>query len=183
MNRGSPSRPFTVSSPRPILALAILSAVASCASDPSTGYTFRTSHRQGVRSISVPMFENRTFHKGLEAHLTDAVIKEMQRSTPWAVSGAGSAQTTLEGTIASVELRPLSTGRDSGMVQEMAVRITVDFAWRDNATGNAIVERRGFSASESFVPARPAAEPLALGEYAAAQQLARDIVAEMRSDW
>ena len=68
-------------------------------------------------------------------------------------------------------------GRKPGSV------MTVDFEWRDARTGEYIVRRREFSATESFVPARPSNERLELGQQAVVQELARAIVSEMRSSW
>jgi hypothetical protein len=34
-----------------------------------------------------------------------------------------------------------------------------------------------------FVPSNPTGEPIALGEFAAVQQLARDVVAELQAQW
>jgi hypothetical protein len=63
------------------------------------------------------------------------------------------------------------------------VQITVDFEWRDNRSGEVLKARRNFSAADSFVPSRPSGERLELGENAAAQRLARDMVNELRGAW
>lgn len=173
-----------------VLRLAPLAAVialaqipAGCGSDPTRGYTFGGTGRPEVRSVAVPIFENSTFSKGLEVQLTDAVVKEIQRTTPWAVTSRDRAQTVLVGTITGSELRPLTRVRREGYVQEMAVRVFVDFEWRDARTGRVIAGRRGLSASETFVPSRPAAEPIEIGQYAAVQEMAKLIVTEMRTNW
>jgi hypothetical protein len=167
------------------LGLAALAALAlgSCASDPSEGYSFSSSHATNIATVHVPMFKNPTFHRGLEVELTDAIIKEIQRTTPWKVASDSVAETSLGGTITDVSMRRLSSNRDSGLAQELAVSITVDFDWIDVRTGKTLASRRSFSASETFVPTKPVGERLEVGEHAAVQQLARDIVAELRSGW
>jgi len=157
--------------------------LASCSSDPGQGYSFNSSFSEQIRTVHVPVFANPTFHRGLEVELTDAIIKEIQTSTPWKVADSSVAETTLSGTITDAQLRKLSTNRDSGLSQELAVVITVDFDWRDVRTGKPIASRRAFSASETFVPTKPIGERLEVGEHAAVQQLARDIVSELRSNW
>lgn len=158
-------------------------AMASCASDPRSGYTFKDAHRADVRSVAVPVFENATFHHGLEFQLTDAIIKEIHRSTPWRVVSRDEADTTISGSITSVELRRLSRGSETGLAQEVAVDMAVAFEWKRNRSGEVLLARRNFRAPESFVPARGARERLEFGEAATIDQLARDLVAELRASW
>jgi hypothetical protein len=155
----------------------------SCASDPTKGYSFRSTFDADVRSVAVPVFENKTYSKGLEVSLTDALIKEIQRATPWTVVSQDRADTVLTGTITDSTLRRLSVTRGTGLVQEVAVRLTVDFDWRSNRTGETLVSRRGFDSFETFVPSRGTGERLELGQTSAVQELAHDIVAELRSNW
>lgn len=159
--------------------------VSGCASDPKEGYVWGSgaSYDRSVRTVAVPIFQNATYFRGLEAELTDAIIKQIQAETPWRVANAGDAQTELSGSITSSNLQQLSTNRDTGFVQELDVQITVDFSWRDKRTGKVIVARKNFTASEAFVPSRPVGERLEAGQHAAVQRMARDIVAEMRSEW
>ncbi len=163
-----------------------LALVAGCASDPTQGYSFGSTYDQSIQTVSVPVFGNSSFSRGLEIQLTDAIIKEIQATTPWRVvtgDGGGGGQATLAGTITSTELDKLSTARTSGLAQEVAVRVSVDFDFKDNRTGRVLVSRRSFVASESFVPARGVGERLEAGQHAVVQELARDIVAELRSSW
>lgn len=165
-----------------IVAAAVLAALGGCSSDPTRGYSFTPAYDTGVRTIAVPMFENPTFYHGVEADLTEAIVKEIQRRTPWVVVTKG-AQTSLTGSITEVEMRPLTDSRQTGLVEDMALMMTVSFDWRDASTGEYLVRRRDFTATEAFVPARPSGERLELGQHAVVQELARAIVNEMRSSW
>ena len=131
----------------------------------------------------MPIFQNPTFARGLEVELTDAIIKEIQSKTPWRVAPEGTANTTLVGTLTNSRMRRLSTGNATGMSQELSVELTVDFDWKDVRSGKSLVSRKSFTAAESFVPATPANERVEAGQHAAIQRLARDIVAELRSNW
>lgn len=157
--------------------------VAGCSSDPTKGYSFSSSFSSDMRTIHVPIFENPTFARGLEIELTDAIIKEIQRSTPWTVASADSAQTQLTGKISDAVLRRLSTGRGSGLAQELAYTITVEFEWKDARNGKVLVSRNNFSASDSFIPTQGLNERIEVGQHGAIQRLARDIVGELRSNW
>lgn len=171
---------------RPILALALAAAAlgaASCASDPTKGYAFSTTRPQSIRTVHVPIFKNDTFFRGVEVELTDAIIKEIQRSTPWRVTGEGNADSVLSGAVVNADLRTLSIARETGLSQEVAVVLTVDFDWTDARSGRAMANRRGFSAAEAFVPALGVGERIGTGQQATIDELAKAIVAELRSNW
>jgi hypothetical protein len=157
--------------------------LAGCASDPRRGYAFRSATPDGVRTVAVPVFENSTFDAGVEAALTEAVIKELQRTPGLRVVQGGGADTTLRAIVTSSEMRRLSTQSSTGLTQELGVTLKVDFDWRDNRSGKVLVSRRDFAAADTFVPARPSNERLETGRNGAIQRLAVDLVAELRSTW
>ncbi len=160
--------------------------LGACASDPTQGYSFATTYDASVRTISVPIFENDTYETGLETELTEAIIAELRRSTPWAITPerpGGGGDTTLSGVVRRVELRRLSSSREGGLVEEQLVRVEIDFDWRDNRTGDLRLSRREFAAGGAFVPGRPTGERIDVGRREAIQQLAGDVVGELRSAW
>lgn len=161
----------------------ILATLAGCATDPTAGYSTQSAFRDDVTSVSVRMFENATFQRDLEFELTDAVIKELQSRTPYRIDSSARADTVLLGRITEARLRQLSKSRVSGLSEEVVISVTIDFEWKDLRTDTTLVERRAFSGQGLFVPSNPERESLELGRYAAVQQLARDIVFEMRSVW
>jgi hypothetical protein len=195
--RPSPSRRLL---PAAGLAIGLAASVSGCTSNPRDGYAFSSTRVEGVRTVEVPMFRNRTNAPGLEQELTEAVIKEIQASTDMRVvqaSGAGSAaDSVLTGTITKADLRTLSLRDGTGLVQEVAVQLVVDFSWSRAGWGNGwdtgqqsgldagtIVARKNFAATDTFVPSRPSGERLEVGESAAIQRMAKSIVSEMRSAW
>jgi hypothetical protein len=164
-------------------ALLCIAATLLPACGVGDGYRFGSAYRADIDSVAVPIFENATTEVTLEQTLTEAIIKEIHRSTPWKVLPRGRAQTELSGVITNVDLRKLVTDQTSGLGQELAVTLTVSFQWRDARTGEVLVARRNYRAAEPFVPAVGAQERIELGQRAAIQQLARDIVAELRGSW
>lgn len=161
----------------------MLAWAGACASDPRRGYSFASAMPEGVSTVQVPVFENYTFDVGLEAELTEAVIKELQRSSGVRVVQGAGADSTLRAAITASDLRRLTLERGTGMVQEVALTITIDFDWKDNRSGRILTSRRNFAASDTFVPARPTGETIDTGRHAAVQRLARDVVAELRTGW
>ncbi|MBY0112064.1 MAG: hypothetical protein K2Y21_04525 [Phycisphaerales bacterium] len=162
--------------------LGALLALTSCASDPRQGYSFKTTFDTETRTVQVPIFRNNTYFHGVEAQLTEAIIKEIQSKTPWIIDPSPAADTTLSGTITNVELKRTATD-PSGFVQEYGYVITVNFDWVDNATGKTLASRRSFSAADTFVPVRGVSEKIEYGQASAAQRLAKDVVSEMRTQW
>ena len=160
-----------------------LFALAACASDPTKGYSFASAHDESIKTVAVPIFSNDTFHTGVELTLTEDIIKQIQRQTPWRVTSAQNADALLTGSIKSVNLRSLSTRSGVGFVQEMAVQITIDFELVDNRSGKALTSRTGYTALGSFVPAQPTGERIDVGYAGASQTLARDLVGDLQAAW
>lgn len=165
------------------LAAAGVALLAGCASDPREGYAVGSAFDRNVGSVEVRIFDNLSFHHGLEVLLADAIVKQIQIQTPWTVRSGALAQTTLTGAITDVRLRARSVARSTGLVQEQALDITVDFQWRDNRTGDVLASRRGVRVTETFVPALGASERIEVGENLAVQEAAREVVAALRSGW
>jgi hypothetical protein len=154
-----------------------------CASDPTVGYTSSSLYPTNFRSVSVPIFENSTMTRNVEFMLTDAVIKEIQSRTQYRILGEQYADTLLTGTIKSVDLQMLSQSRETGLVNEMLVKVVLDFEWLNLMQGGRIAGRKNFASSAIFIPSRPSSEPFAVGEFAVVQQLASDIVDQMQASW
>ncbi len=164
-----------------VLMLAL--SLSACSSDPTLGYANVSPHASSVRSISVPIFNNTSHQHGTETLLTQALMKRVQRSTPWKLTTSNAADTTLTGSIVSVELERLGQDHVTGLGNEMAVDIAVDFRWVDNRTGESLIARRNFRGSATFVPAQGVREPIETGLQGAVEALADSIIAELRTDW
>lgn len=169
------------------LLAAVLLAPAGCASNPHKGYVFGSTYDSSVRTIAVPVFDNASYTPGLEQTLTEAIVKRIQSSTPWRIAGRASADTVLTGTIEDVRYEQLTRTRGTGFVQEQMLTLSATFTWRDNRTGEARVRREHFTATTTFMPSRgligEPGERVEIGQRTAVDELARAIVAELRSDF
>ena len=147
------------------------------------GYRAGSLYPEEVGSVAVPIFENDTFYTGLERSVTDALIKEIHARTPYFVTGEAGADTVLTGRIVEVQKRLVSVGRGTGLAQEILFEVTVEFEWKDLRTGRILVERERFTGGDVYIPRHPVGEPVELGAYAVADELAQDIVDTMRAAW
>lgn len=160
----------------PMLGLMLFAlCIAGC------GYTHKTVFPTDVRSVQVSMFENRTFYRGLEFDLTEALIKEIELRTPYKAVSNDAADTTLKGTIINVKQVVASRRRSGGLPQEMELQVTVDFIWRNQRTGKIITDRQGLMVAGRYLPAL--GETLSAGEHETAQKLATQIVSAMAEQW
>ncbi len=176
----SPRRAFAATIAGAILGI---TGLTGCAADPTQGYAFSSTFDTQIKTIAVPIFRNETMSRGLEVMLTEAIIKEIQRRTPWKIADADRADATLSGSITRSTLSVLSDNPKTGLVQEQAVRLTIRFDLHDNRTGDPIVTRAGFAATSTFAPQSGVGDRLELGQRAAIEELARDLVSELRSGW
>lgn len=166
-----------------LIACVVVLLGIGCSSNPSKGYSFSGVHDGSIETVAVPVFKNDTFHTGVEMTLTEDLIKQIQRQTPWRVTSAHQADAVLTGSITNVSLRSLSSRTGVGFVQEMAVQMTVEFEFVDNRTGTTLAKRTGYSAMGSFVPSNPTGERIDVGYQGVAQTLARDIVGDLQAAW
>ena len=154
-----------------------------CASDASSGYAGGALYSKKYRTVAVPIFKNSSSDRAISFQLADALVKEFESTTPYKVTGEGTADTVLRGTISSVQLRMLSQSIATGLTEEMAIEATVEYEWIDTRTGKPLLSRSGFRSSAVFVASLPNNQPIDLGRFALTQQLARDIVASLQGEW
>jgi hypothetical protein len=147
------------------------------------GYSTRELFPTEYRSVAVPIFENRTFYRGIEYDMTEAFVKELEQRTPYITLDAGTADTLVRGSVVGLETRQLSRTREAGLPQEVEVTLLVDFTWTDQRTGTVLVDRRRLASVGRYVPTQPVGERLDLGQRAAVQRTAQDLVSAMRGDW
>jgi Lipopolysaccharide-assembly len=147
------------------------------------GYSNKELYPTEYRTVAAPIFENRTFYRGVEFQLAEALTKQIESRTPYKVVSPGVAQTQLEGTITHIDQRQLSRRRPGGVPQEVEYTVTVDFVWKDLGRGGVIRDRRGFQAVGRYVPTAGVGEPFELGLHQVVQRMAQDIVSTMQADW
>jgi hypothetical protein len=150
--------------------------------DDPGGYSTEPLFSDDVRTVYVKMFDNKTFERGVEYELTDALAKRIEAETPYkVVSSLDRADTVLSGSISSGERGILSTERETGrpMEKEIVFRATVD--WKNLKTGEFFIEGGTASAGATFSEWQN--QGMAYGSSLAANKLAERIVELMETPW
>ena len=113
-----------------VAAAALLLAGCSAFDDITIlGYTTGSQFPRDIRTVRVPIFLNKTFVRGIEFELTEAVIKEIERRTPWKVVD-GEADAELTGVIVNVA-KQMVLQNPLNEVREAELTMSVEIAWRD----------------------------------------------------
>lgn len=173
--------------PRPAALVAAaalgLAAILPGCGDGVLGYRSEPLYDRDIATIAVPIFENRTFERGVEFDLTEAVIKEIELRTPYKVVRAGRADSQLLGAVVSVDRRVFSRVPDAAVPQESQFLVKASFQWKNLRSGEVMARRSRIAGSGEYVPTPVVGEVYETAQHEAVAELARDIVATMRSDW
>lgn len=99
------------------------------------GYEFGYEPIPGVRSVAVPIFENRSFERRIEERLTSLVADEIARRTPYRLTSPADADGILLGSILRVERRALVEGAlDRPLERGVTIAVTVRLVAPDGRT-------------------------------------------------
>lgn len=116
----------------------------------SCGYRFvgSGSFPAGIKSVCIPILENRTSETGVENILTNDLIYELTRDKKVSLTSRDQADALLSGVIKSMSIGTISrTGTHSSL--ERRVRVTVDLKLT-SPDGRVIWSARGVSANEAY---------------------------------
>jgi len=159
------------------------SAAVLCLAAAGCAYTREPVYPADIRTVAVPIFENRSTYRDVQFDLTEALIKQIELRTPYKVVSPELADTVLRGSVVHVSQNVLSRRRAGGLPQELEMQITAHLEWTDVRSGNVLRSRRGLTATGRYIPATPVGQPLEFARHAAVEHLAQSIVDLMRDDW
>jgi hypothetical protein len=103
-------------------------------------YTTAPNYDPKYKTVRVPIFQNKTYRRGLEYDLTKAVITQIEEITRMKVV-SGQADTELIGTITMTSKNVLNLNQ-LGEIREGEAVLTIELVWRDLHTGE-ILTRPG----------------------------------------
>jgi hypothetical protein len=160
-----------------ILIIASLTSFSGC-----SGYSNQSLYPEDVHSVYVEMFDNKSFWRGVEYQLTDALAKRIETETPYKiVSSRDRADTIISGQLVTVDEQRLSTERETGRPLEKEVQLQAVVNWKNLKTGELLIDSKTVSASASFSEWQE--QGFRYGSTAAANNLAQRIVELMEKQW
>lgn len=156
---------------RAVLAAAVVAVAAVAAA--GCGYRLGPGDPvAGARTVALPVFDNRTFRRGVELDLARVLASEVHARTRLSVVDAG-ADLVVRGVITAIDEDVLSQ-RIGEVIRESAVLVTVEVTVVDGRTGETLVPRTLITERESFVPA--IGESLRSARAETLRRLAADVV-------
>jgi len=102
------------------------------------GYTTAPNYDRSIRTVRVPVFQNRTYLQGIEFDVTQALVTAIEARTPYkVVSGSTPADTELSGILVGFNKYVLLPGPTNEIRVGQAV-LSAEIVWRDLRTGQII---------------------------------------------
>ena len=158
----------------------LCSAFYGCA--VMNGYSNESLFSSEVKGVYVEMFENRSFWRGVEYELTDALAKRIEAETPYKiVSSRNRADSIISGQILSIGQSLLSIERETGGALEKEVELQVVVSWKNLKTGELLIDNESVSALGSYSGLQ--GQSFNYASRLAANKLARRIVELMEEQW
>jgi len=170
------------------LGATVLCATVCCAAGAGCGYMVGGPYRQDIETVHVPIFESKSFRRGVEFQLTEAVHKEIQKQTHFRLVKEPEADTKLTGRIVRIDKRVLGeTAFDEP--RELQYQIAIEVTWEDLRTRRILRQRKIEIAPDvvqllshaDFSP--ELGQSQATARQRATENLARQVVQMMQTPW
>lgn len=166
----------------------LMTAIMAAATLTGCGYMVGNAYQADIRTVHVPIFESDDFRRGVEFQLTEAVQREIQRTTPFRIAKGPYADTRLTGRIVNIRKLPLSETRFDDP-RELELQYVVEVTWEDLRTGRLLAEQQvpieadtvQLISTASFAP--ELGHSLATATQEAIDRMARQIVELMEVPW
>jgi len=143
------------------------------------GYTAAPLHSTDYSSVAVDIFANETFDRQIEFGLDEALVKEIERKTPWKVTGRNRADTVLTGMITDFDRRVLTKSPDDNTL-ELQVILVVDYTWKEVKSGKTLLRGSLRQPGEAVIAV---GESEATAAREAFRDIAERIVERMEEPW
>ncbi len=169
------------------MALLLVGCLLSLGACAPYRFGVRSMYPQDIETVHVPIFESDSFRRYLGEELTEAVAKEIEKSTPYKVVGAANADSVLLGRIGPDTKKVLvETGTDEP--RQLQINYSVQIRWltRDQQIlkeQNIVLPADivAIGQSTDFVP--EVGQTYSTQSTETIQRLARQIVHLMEAPW
>jgi hypothetical protein len=129
----------------------ICTGISGCGKGGIEAYSNDWLYPQDVTTVYVEMFDTRSFRRGHEYILTDAICKRIESETPYKiVSDRDAAETILSGQMGGVRSAVLAGERYEGKPLEREAQIRVIVSWKNLETGQLLINNEIANASAAY---------------------------------
>ena len=144
--------------------------------------------RPEIRTVHVPVFESVSYRRYLGEQLTEAVIKEIERQTPYKVVATPNADSVLIGRIIDEKKRVISETINDDP-RYLGTDLVVSVTWHGRQ-GDVLMQQSGFALSPltffttdsgDLIP--EGGQSLGTAQQETIQRIARQIVEQMEVRW
>ena len=160
----------------------IVLSVTLTGCEEGAGYSTKPLFSNEISTVYVKMFDNKSFERGVEYELTDALAKRIEAETPYkVVSSMDRADSVISGYIGRAGRGVLSAERQTGRPLEKEIVLAATVDWKNLKTGQFLIEGKQVSASATWSEWQ--SQGVAYGSALAANKLAEQIVELMETPW
>jgi hypothetical protein len=152
-----------------------------------TGYSVRAPYDLNVKTVYVPTFQSVTFRRDINLRLTELVIKEIERRTPYKVVGKPGdaadgtlADSTLSGTINYSE-KNIVVESPYNLPRQLTATMVVFVTWTDNKAEPTNTNPAAVAETFNFYP--EIGETAEAAFYRNCEKMATQIVNMMEQTW
>ena len=159
-------------------------AAALALGSAGCGYTLRAPYDRTIRTVYVPVFRSFSFREDLNLKLTEEVVKEIQRRTPYkVVSTREEADTILSGSIMYAN-KYVSVVNPNNLPRQLMNELTAEVSWEDVRDGGDPEKPPPTVRLTETVPSfDELGETATLAYDQAIRRMATDIVNMMEEPW
>jgi hypothetical protein len=147
------------------------------------GYSVRAPYDLSVRTVHVPVFRSLSFRRDVQLQLTELVIKEIERRTPYKVVGTREeADTIIDGTVNFAD-KNLIVESPFNLPRQLTSMMNVSVNWTHNPPTKEELDRGPTIIAETFNFIPEVGETAETAFYRTNQVLAKQIVDMMEKPW
>ena len=154
-------------------ALAALAVLIATLAGAGCGYSLRGNLPAHIKTIAIPIFQNRTPVPAVENFLTNAVVNAFSTNGRLRVTSVDRADSILEGEITNYNLQSIAYD-SAANIRQFRLTVTLNLRFRDVRRNEVLFQRSGFSDRADFAVPGTVAETITTSE-GALQQAATDI--------
>ena len=164
----------------------LLLCVASLFLTSCAGYQLgspRPRAMEGIQTLAVPNFENKTLEPRIEVLVTDTVIQQLQQDGTFRIVGEKEADAVIRGKIVSLNrYKARSLRRNTLASSEFTLELKVEYTVTKRSTGEEVL-RRDVSGSTTFFISQDLNQDERQAIPLAAAKLAVEMTSQLSEGW